>query len=271
MSPGTRGELILSNINKREFLKISGVLLFGLGSGALLEVLSPGEALNAEEYIADPEALKANSWGMVIDLKIVNEKIIARCIKQCHQIHNVPDIPDKKREIKWIWGELFKSVFPDKGFEYFNIRSDLGNKTIPVFCNHCKEPPCVRVCPTKATFKRPDGIVMMDMHRCIGCRFCMAACPYGSRSFNWMDPKPYINDKNMEYPAREKGVVEKCDFCVERIDKGLQPACVEVSEGSFHFGDLNNPESEVVKLLRTRYTIRRKPELGTVPQIYYLI
>ncbi|MCD6319198.1 MAG: 4Fe-4S dicluster domain-containing protein, partial [Candidatus Desulfofervidaceae bacterium] len=115
-------------------------------------------------------------------------------------------------------------------------------------------------------------IVMMDMHRCIGCRFCMAACPYGSRSFNWQDPRPFIKKENPEYPTRTKGVVEKCDFCAERLDKGLLPACVEAcKEKALIFGDLGDPNSEVSKVLRSHYTIRRKPGLGTGPQIYYIV
>jgi molybdopterin-containing oxidoreductase family iron-sulfur binding subunit len=145
-----------------------------------------------------------------------------------------------------------------------------------VLCNHCTNPACVRVCPTKATYKLPDGITMQDMHRCIGCRFCMAACPYGARSFNWVDPRTAPNLKaelpNREYPTRTKGVVEKCTFCTERLAVGKMPACVEAApKGALIFGDLDNPESEVRKIVTNKLTIRRKPELGTGPAIYYLI
>ncbi|MDY6863200.1 MAG: 4Fe-4S dicluster domain-containing protein, partial [Thermodesulfobacteriota bacterium] len=160
---------------------------------------------------------------------------------------------------------------PNQSHEH--IKENLKHKKVLVFCNNCDNPPCVRVCPTKATFKRKDGIVMMDMHRCIGCRFCMAGCPYGSRSFNWKDPRPYIDreKENREYPTREKGVVEKCDFCAERIDKKLLPKCVEVSGGALVFGDIGDPNSEVSKILNSQYTIRRKPALGTGPSVYYII
>jgi len=142
-----------------------------------------------------------------------------------------------------------------------------------VLCNHCENPPCVRACPTQATFKREDGIVMMDFHRCIGCRFCMAACPFGARSFNFRDPRPFIKPEEYvtEFPTRMKGVVEKCNFCNERLAVGLQPACVEASNGAIVFGDLNNPESEVRALLKENYTIRRKQELGTEPAVYYIV
>jgi molybdopterin-containing oxidoreductase family iron-sulfur binding subunit len=141
-----------------------------------------------------------------------------------------------------------------------------------VFCNHCDNPPCVRVCPTRATWKREDGIVMMDWHRCIGCRYCMAACPYGSRSFNWLDPRPHIPRIDPDYPTRTKGVVEKCTFCEERLARGQAPACVEAcEEKALVFGDLEDPGSAVRELLRTNFAIRRKAELGTAPEIYYIV
>jgi molybdopterin-containing oxidoreductase family iron-sulfur binding subunit len=112
----------------------------------------------------------------------------------------------------------------------------------------------------------------MDPHRCIGCRFCMAACPYGSRSFNWKDPRPFLKKTNPDYPTRTKGVVEKCTFCDERLAQGKLPACVTTCPaGAMAFGDLKDGKSSVVKLLRENYSIRRKPELGTEPAVYYLV
>ena len=112
---------------------------------------------------------------------------------------------------------------------------------------------------------------ILDYHRCVGCRFCMAACPYGSRSFNFMDPRPHVKDLNPAYPTRMRGVVEKCTFCAERLEKGQMPACVEVSNGAIMFGDLNDPNSLVRKVLANNFSIRRKPELGTDPGVYYII
>ena len=113
---------------------------------------------------------------------------------------------------------------------------------------------------------------MMDWHRCIGCRYCMAACPYGSRSFNWKNPRPDIENINSEFPTRTKGVVEKCTFCDERIAKGQLPSCVEVCKNKeMLFGDLNNHNSEIREILSQTYSIRRKPELGTQPEIYYIV
>ena len=99
----------------------------------------------------------------------------------------------------------------------------------------------------------------------------MAACPYGSRSFNFSDPRKHLEDPTPDFPTRTKGVVEKCEFCAERLAEGKQPACVEVSEGALLFGDLQDPHSDVSKALEERYSIRRKPELGTEPCVYYLI
>jgi molybdopterin-containing oxidoreductase family iron-sulfur binding subunit len=130
----------------------------------------------------------------------------------------------------------------------------------------------VRACPTKATFKREsDGIVMMDFHRCIGCRFCMAACPFGARSFNYRDPRPFIKETNKLFPTRMKGVVEKCNFCNERLAEGKLPACVEASKGKLAFGDLFDEGSEVRKLIQTNFTLRRKVNLGTEPAVYYIV
>ncbi len=141
-----------------------------------------------------------------------------------------------------------------------------------LLCNHCDNPPCVRVCPTKATFRRDDGIVMMDMHRCIGCRFCMAGCPFGARSFNWRDPRPYIKEElpRLSHPGN-RAWWRKCTFCAERLAQGLMPACVVASKGALIFGDLNDEKSKVRELLRENFTIRRKPFLGTNPQVYYIV
>lgn len=257
-------------VNRRQFLKIAGISVLGLSAIPAVDLLWRDE-LEALEVLPSPKALTAKRWAMVINMRKMDEETAERCIDACRRAHNVPDIGDPKREIKWIWTESFEHAFPNQKYEY--IEEGLKHKPFLLFCNHCDNPPCVRVCPTKATFKREDGIVMMDMHRCIGCRFCMAACPYGSRSFNWQDPRPFIKETEMnrEFPTRERGVVEKCTFCTERLAKGLMPACVEASDGALIFGDVENPDSDVRKILRSHYTIRRKPGLGTGPAIYYII
>jgi molybdopterin-containing oxidoreductase family iron-sulfur binding subunit len=221
---------------------------------------------------------------MVVDMsKFKTEQDFKKLIDACHSAHNVPDFRnadgsvDRKFEIKWIWEAPYERAFPGQENKYMS--EHLRDMPFLVACNHCDNPPCVRVCPTKATFKFKNGITMQDMHRCIGCRFCMAACPYGARSFNWRDPRgnnpngaPIIKNENKEYPTRTKGVVEKCTFCTERLAVGKLPACVEAApKGGLLFGDLEDPNSEVRKIVTNKYTIRRKSDLGTGPGIFYLV
>jgi Fe-S-cluster-containing dehydrogenase component len=254
-------------ITRRKFLKIAGAsTIVGIfGGWSAVEVLAPGEL----ESRQSPQVLTAKRWAMVVDTKSMDEATARICIGACHRVHNVPSIDDPKSEVKWIWLETFEHAFPLNNHEY--LAESMKERRFLVFCNHCDDPPCVRVCPTKATWKREDGIVMMDQHRCIGCRYCMAACPYGSRSYNWKDPRPFIKKGNPDYPTRSKGVVEKCTFCAERLDQGLMPACVEASKGALIFGDLADSASEVREILRTHYTIRRKLSLGTDPSVFYMV
>jgi len=259
--------------SRRKFLKIAGISALGLSAKPVYNAFAVSEEhgeKNEARVIPKKGALTAKRWAMVIDTtKFESEEDLKPIIEACHKIHNIPAFENKRHEIKWIWEEEFKHAFPDLENEHMNDRI----KSLPflVLCNQCQDAPCVRACPTKATFKQEDGIVAMDFHRCIGCRFCMAACPYGSRSFNFRDPRPFIKETNKKFPTRMKGVVEKCNFCSELLAEGKQPACVEASNGALVFGDLDDPESEVRKLLKSNYTIRRKAALGTGPAIYYIV
>lgn len=256
--------------SRRNFLKIAGISALGLGTKPVLNAFASSEHSAEPEISSNQNALKAKKWGMVIDTrKIQSEEDVEPMIEACNAIHNIPALENERHEIKWLWSEEFKHAFPSMEHEYVDDRV----KHLPflVLCNHCQDPPCVRACPTKATFKREDGIVLMDFHRCIGCRFCMAACPYGSRSFNFRDPRPFIAKNNPDFPTRMKGVVEKCNFCAERLAVGKKPACVEASNGALAFGDLDDPESEVRELLKNNYTIRRKQSLGSGPVVYYIV
>jgi molybdopterin-containing oxidoreductase family iron-sulfur binding subunit len=259
--------------SRRTFLKIAGISALGLSAKPVFNAFAVSEEHGEKKeakVIPKKGALTAKRWAMVIDTtKFKSAKDLEPIIEACNKIHNIPVFENKRHEIKWIWEEEFKHAFPDLENEHMNDRI----KSLPflVLCNHCQDAPCVRACPTQATFKQEDGIVAMDFHRCIGCRFCMAACPYGSRSFNFRDPRPFIKETNKKFPTRMKGVVEKCNFCNELLAEGKQPACVEASGGALVFGDLDNPESEVRKLLKTNYTIRRKTALGTGPAIYYIV
>jgi Fe-S-cluster-containing dehydrogenase component len=155
-------------------------------------------------------------------------------------------------------------------------------------CLHCGDAPCVEVCPVQATYHREDGLVVMNYDRCIGCRYCEIACPYDARKFNWherTDVNPYIPTWGIaEVERRPRGVVEKCTFCIHRIDAGLEmgympgedpeatPACVNICPvGARIFGDLNDPDNKVSHALATEATIRLREELGTETSVYYVI
>ena len=259
--------------SRRNFLKIAGFSALGLGTKPVLdafaEVALP--TLPEPQIKRGEKALTAQQWAMVIDTrKLESSQYLEPMIEACHKTHNVPKIENKRHEIKWIWEVEYHNAFPMKASQFISERME----QIPflVLCNHCENPSCVRACPTKATFKREsDGIVLMDFHRCIGCRFCMAACPFGARSFNFRDPRPFIVETNKSFPTRRRGVVEKCNFCAERLAVGQFPACVEASNGALAFGDLYDPKSEVRELIRKHYTIRRKQALGTEPSVYYIV
>jgi len=252
--------------NRRTFIKLAAVAAAGLAV-APKAIASSGAA----PVKANANAIDAKHWAMVIDTtKLHTKEEIAKLADICHTIHNVPEI-EGKQEIKWLWSDKYGHTFPEQ--ENPHMAEDVHHRAYPLLCNHCENPPCVRVCPTKATYKRADGIVAMDYHRCIGCRYCMAGCPYGSRSFNWGEPRKNLDlsKLNVEFPTRMRGVVEKCNFCVERLAVGKLPACAEASHGAIVFGDLTDPDSAVRKVLREKFTIRRKPTAGTEPSVYYII
>lgn len=260
--------------SRRNFLKIAGIAAFGLGGGI---PLLRGDS-SANETAGHEASSTDSQLAMVIDLKKCKDARVRRaCIEACHSVHNVPKIPDPEEEVKWIWTENYADSFPERVHD--RAASTMRKMPVLVLCNHCSNPPCVRVCPTQATWKRKsDGVVMMDMHRCIGCRFCIAACPYGARSFNWRDPRPFLANRiRLPYPTRTKGVVEKCSFCAERLRKGEEPACVAAcrttpgARGALTFGDVSDPRSEVARILEGSYSIVRKAGLGTGPNVYYVI
>ena len=238
-------------MTRQDFLRLSGFSCFALATRKLIAAVAP------------------KRWAMAVDIaRCQKQPNCVKCIDACRQIHNVPTLPDPRHEVRWIWKEPFAHVFGEQEDQYSSLRA----APTMLLCNQCDNPPCVRVCPTQATFKRDDGIVAMDWHRCIGCRYCMAACPYGSRSFNWQDPRPFIHNANPEFPTRTKGVVEKCNLCSERLAVGRPPACVEVCpEKALVFGNLSDPNSEIRQLLQARRHVRRKPELGTRPQVFYIV
>lgn len=158
-----------------------------------------------------------------------------------------------------------RGVFPDVDMSY-----------MPLACQHCDNPACVKVCPVGATYKdQESGIVRQDYDKCIGCRMCMSACPYtGVRSFTWEEPQHVIDFAigGDDVPAHQKHVVEKCTMCYHRIAKGEEPECIKVCpERARHFGDFNDPDSEVSKLIQERESFQLLPEMGTNPSVYYLV
>lgn len=248
---------------RRQFLIIAGFSAAG--------VLCPSVArlVASKPEPREIKSLTAKRWAMAVDAAKCRADC-TDCFKACHAAHNVPDIGNTKEEVKWIWPERFDHVFHAESQAH--IPEAIRTRPVPVLCNHCDNPPCVRVCPTGATFRRPDGIVMMDSHRCIGCKICLAACPYGARSINFRNPRPYIARLNPEFPTRSKGVIEKCNFCEERLARDLMPACVlACPEKALVFGDVEDPRSEIRQLLDKQFTLRRRAELGTKPQVYYTL
>lgn len=260
-------------LDRKDFLKLTGLGSLGAAVGACPFLASLARASKEVEIVppGGGTTTTGTRWAMTVDIaKCAAQGGCQACADACHRVHNVPDWGNKKDEVKWIWKEPFEHVLPDQA--HGRLLEEVRDQDVPTLCNHCDSPPCVRVCPTKATFRREDGIVAMDPHRCIGCRFCVAACPYGSRSFNWKDPRLALDAIDPNYPTRMIGVVEKCNFCVERLAEGKQPACVEACEhGALSFGNLNEPDSTVARQLRERFSLQRRPGLGTSPMVYYLI
>lgn len=256
--------------NRRTFFKVAGISAL-LGFGGFDPFRAEAYKPERVEYDFAETALTGKRWGMVVDTrKFQTEEDFERVVQACHRFHNVPEETRKDvQDIKWIWKDHYEHVFANSPNPYLAERFE--HQDILLLCNHCDNPPCVRVCPTKATFQREDGIVMMDFHRCIGCRYCMAGCPFGARSFNFCDPKSYLQDVNKDFPARVRGVVEKCNFCAEVLEEGRQPLCVEASNGGLIFGDLADPDSHIRQVLRENHTIRRKVELGTNPSVFYIV
>jgi molybdopterin-containing oxidoreductase family iron-sulfur binding subunit len=246
MSAGSKEALA----GRRKFLGLAAAA----GGGVLL---APGVHL-IEVARASPEGMGSTTgsatgpasskvrWGLLID----TTKCAAGCtgcVSACQQENGwsgggVPTDP------QWIRKIEIKAIATGRA------------ASLPVMCQHCAEPPCVDVCPTGASFKRADGIVLVDRHRCIGCRYCMMACPYKARSFVH-EP---VTAQKPEVP-RGKGCVEGCTLCVQRVDAGRQPACVDacaaLGHGAMLFGDLNDPASDIARRVRTLATTQLRADL----------
>ena len=204
--------------------------------------------------------LSVRRWGMVIDLNKCRDGCTA-CLDACRAENNVAYHGDPRWDIHWIKKVKLKS----------EIGGTITEKPMLLLCNHCDKPPCAQVCPVRATYKRDDGIVIVDHHRCIGCRYCMIACPYNARQFNFKDNEDW---PNQEHPKRSHGVAEACNLCAHRLDVGRKPACVEACEktgaGALFVGDLNDPDSNVSRLISGNTVKRIREDLGTEPKVYYI-
>lgn len=245
-------------------------------TGKMVKLLSPeGEIIEIDEGYLKPipeaplstvearEGIPGKRFVMVIDL--AQCKNLRKCHDACEKVHHCG---------------------PDN--EFLKILKMQDNPLAtpfwqPTMCAHCDQPPCVKVCPVDATFKRTDGIVLIDTDRCIGCRFCMVACPYSARTFSWSEPELTEETKYAHYspetsfPAK-MGTVSKCDFCPDQVRKGEMPHCVSACpNGVYYFGDENEDAvsngAETVRLselLRDRAGYRFMEDLGTRPRVYYL-
>ena len=170
-------------------------------------------------------------------------------------------------------GVFWRKVIKSESGVYPNAKIEI----VPTLCNHCKEPSCATVCPVGATYKRNDGVVMVDQDMCIGCRYCMVACPYNVRYFVSSADKGYYPEKGLTayekqaYARHQSGVVEKCTFCAPRLAEGLEPACVQTCPaGVMTFGDLDDPNSAVSRLAVSANAQPLKPEAGTEPSVFYI-
>jgi len=202
-----------------------------------------------------------------------------RCVHACVKENNQSRDP----EIQWIRvleferSAMLRGINLEEGNPYYDYEKVPAEDKIyiPIACQHCEDSPCSTVCPTGATWREPDGIVVIDYDWCIGCRYCMASCPYGARHFNWGQPNLPAEDVNPDMhiignKPRTRGVVEKCSFCIQRVRKGRLPACHEACPvGARKFGNLLDPNSEIRYVMDRKRTFVLKAELETNPKFFY--
>lgn len=238
-----------TEMNRRDFLRAGAALAtVTLAPGVTLMAFGGSEA----EALADP----GKRWGLLIDVNKCTTDCSA-CVSACSREHGwkLP-VENPETDAQWI--------------RKVDIRDLLTGKesSLPVMCQHCEDAPCVDVCPTGASFKRADGIVLVDKHACIGCRYCMMACPYKARSFIH-EP---LTDQKTTAP-RGKGTVESCTLCVHKVDAGGTPACVEACNTTGNramlFGDLNDPDSDIAKALKAYPSVALRADLGLNPGVRY--
>ncbi|MFH1756282.1 MAG: sulfate reduction electron transfer complex DsrMKJOP subunit DsrO [Candidatus Latescibacterota bacterium] len=242
-------------MNRRDFLKTGGILLVGTPCVYGLRMLTPAGSSASSEALST----SVPRWGMIIDLNKCAADC-TDCMEACRAENNVALHGSQKWDIHWIRKVQIKSKDP----------AIHNEKSVPLLCNHCDKPPCALVCPVKATYKRADGIVIVDQHRCIGCRYCMIACPYNARYFNFKENHDW---SNKDYPKRSHGVTESCTLCAHLLDQGRMPACAQACQkkhGALLVGDLNDPDSDIARLIANNPVKRLREDLGTEPKVFYI-
>ena len=279
-------------VTRREFASCAaaaaaGFLMTACGPRRLHEI--PKERLKAEvekmsrEYTEKyGKAVTVSDQGPIPGTLFAYALDISRCIGCRRCVYACVEENNQSRDPQVHWIRVL-SMNKDKGVDFQDadpyyqpkeVPQD-GHFYVPTACQQCRNAPCTKVCPTGATWTEPDGIVVIDYDWCIGCRYCMAACPYGARHFNWGEPslpKEQVNP-NMHVLGnrpRPKGVVEKCTFCIQRTRAGRYPACVEVCPvGARKFGNLLDPDSEIRYIIENKRVLLLKPELNTMPKFFY--
>ncbi|MBK1736168.1 4Fe-4S ferredoxin [Halorhodospira abdelmalekii] len=238
----------------------------GAGTAAAGLLLAPGVWLlhggGAAAAAADGEpgpdrtrsSPRSPRWGLLIDTQRCSAECSA-CIDACQEENGWPEPEHPQQDPQWIRKVTVRGPGDSE-------------RSLPMLCQHCQNPPCASVCPTRATFRRADGIVLVDKHRCIGCRYCMIACPFQVR---FMPQRP-VAEASPNHP-RGKGAAEGCTLCVHRVDRGQQPACVERcaadGHGALLFGDLNDPGSALSEALRDYGGAPLRSDLGLAARVHY--
>jgi molybdopterin-containing oxidoreductase family iron-sulfur binding subunit len=241
----------------------------GTHEDPLAHFIEKDDAMNypgKQVFYADPPG--DQKWAMVID---VNACVgCRRCVYACVKENNI------SRDAGFTYIQVLEMETGTTELEGAHLDyKDAGKPDkwyMPVQCMQCAEPTCVRGCPVNATWKEPDGIVVIDYNKCISCKNCLVTCPYEARHCNWLHPHVPENEVNKKVPLEAKaGVIEKCTFCIHRVRNGQTTKCVEACPvGARTFGDLNDPESAVSQLIKTKHVFRLKEELGNEPMIWYV-
>lgn len=222
--------------------------------------------------ITDPHAIEGVEFGYALNLSMCIG--CRRCAEACHEENN-HDRPSNNSYIRVLEMTQGSMDMEQGNAAYDHPVPQEGKYYMPVQCQQCDNAPCVKVCPVQATWKEPDGVVVVDYNWCIGCRYCMAACPYHARRFNWRKPEIPAADINpnqglLSNRVRPQGVVEKCTFCLHRTRNGRLPACLEACPtGARVFGNLLDPKSDIRWVIENKRVFVLKEELGTRPRFFY--